>query len=531
MTLPHAYADLDERDTVPGILARRAAETPDRHWLTDITGGESLTFGEAHDLVLRWADALRRIGVAPGDRVGVMLPNSVNAVAAWLGIGWVHGAEVPLNTAFRGDMLTYFLTYAGMSVAIVSEQFVDRFVEVAERAPDLRTVVVIDHDAATPLPAIGSATVLSGDEFLRDATPATDLAMPMPWDVQSIIYTSGTTGPSKGVVTPWGMFNLGVALLDDLGPDDVFFSPFPMFHMSGKASILQSVYMNGQAVFRDAFDTGSFWADIDKHGCTFTMVVPAMAHWLLAQPPSPDDRNHALQKIFMMPIVPGFGERFGVSVRTAFGMTEVGNVMSRRDVTDASPSCGRPLPGYEVRVVDEHDYEVATGEVGELILRTHRPWHMSIGYWDMPEATAASWRNGWFHTGDAFRQDDDGNFFFVDRQKDALRRRGENISSFEVEALVMAHPDVAECGAIGVDSEIGEQEVKVCVVRREGADISAAALVAALEKAMPRYMVPRYVEFVDSLPRTEATMRIQKAKLRVDPLNANTWDRQAAPAT
>ena len=526
--LPHAYGDLDERDTVPGILARRAAETPDRRWLTDILVGESITFGEGHDLVLRWADALRRLGVREGDRVGVMLPNSFNAVAAWLGTGWIRGYEVPLNTGFRGELLTYFLTYAGMSVAVISAQFADRFVEVADNAPELRTVVVIDHDDREPLPKIGSATVLSGEEFLRDAVPATDLPTPMPWDVQSITYTSGTTGPSKGVVTPWGMFTLGVSLLDDLGPDDVFYCPFPMFHMSGKGAVLQSVYMNGQVAFREGFDTESFWADIDKHGCTFSFLVPAMGHWLMSQPESPDDRRHSLRKVLSLPIVPGFADRFGVSMRTSFGMTEVGNVISRRDVTDTSPTCGRPLPGYDVRLVDEHDYEVPQGEVGELILRTHRPWNMCIGYWDLPDKTAEAWRNGWFHTGDAFRQDDDGNFYFVDRQKDALRRRGENISSFEVEGLVMGHPDVAECGAIGVDSEIGEQEIKVCVVRREGSDLTPQALVEALTATMPRYMVPRYVEFVDSLPRTEATMRIQKAKLRVDPLNANTWDREAA---
>jgi carnitine-CoA ligase len=523
---PHAYADLDERDTLPGIVARRAAENPDRVYLTDITSGASLTFGEAHERFLTWADALRRAGMAPGDRVGVMLPNSFDAVSAWLGTAWMRGYEVALNTAFRGEILKYFLTYTGISLAIVAERFLERFVEAAAEAPALRTIVV--PDAADPPPRIGNLRVLARRDFLDGARPATDLAAPEPHDVMSITYTSGTTGPSKGVVLPWGMLTLGVALLDDLGPDDAFYSPFPMFHMSGKAAVAQGAYMNGRDVFREAFDTASFWKDIDEHRCTFTLLVPAMAHWLLAQPPSEDDRGHALSKVLCTPIVPGVAERFGVSLRTHYGMTEAGNVMTRREVRDSSPSCGRPVPGYVVRLVDEHDYEVPTGEVGELVVRTSEPWQTCIGYWNMPEKTAQAWRNGWFHTGDAFRRDAEGNYFFVDRKKDALRRRGENVSSFEVEALVMGHPGVAECAAIGVDVDLGEQEIKICVVRRPGADLTPRALIEYLIPKMPRYMVPRFVEFVASLPKTEATLRVQKAKLRQQALNEDTWDRETA---
>jgi crotonobetaine/carnitine-CoA ligase len=523
---PHAYADLDERDTLPGIIGRRATDVPDRVYLTDITAGISLTFRQAHERFLMWADALRKAGVAPGDRVGVMLPNSFDAISAWLGTAWARGYEVALNTAFRGEILKYFLTYTGISIAIVAERFLDRFVEVAGEAPELQTIVV--PDAMRPPRKMATARMLTGNEFLDGATPATDLAVPQPHDIMSIAYTSGTTGPSKGVMLPWGMLTLGAALLDDLGPDDVFYSPFPMFHMSGKGAVAQAAYMKGRDVFRESFDTTSFWTDIDQHRCTFTLLVPAMAHWLLAQPPSNVDRSHALRKALCSPIVPGFAERFGVSLRTHYGMTEVGNVMTRREVLDRSPSCGRPVSGYEVRLVDGFDYDVATGETGELVVRTRDPWRVCLGYWNLPEKTAEAWRNGWFHTGDAFRQDAEGNYFFVDRTKDALRRRGENISSFEVEALVGLHPEVAECAAIGVDTDLGEQEIKVCVVLKPGAVLTPQALVEFLIPRMPRYMVPRFIEFVASLPKTEATFRVQKAKLRIDPINKNTWDREAA---
>jgi crotonobetaine/carnitine-CoA ligase len=209
-------------------------------------------------------------------------------------------------------------------------------------------------------------------------------------------------------------------------------------------------------------------------------------------------------------------------------MTEAGNVTSRPLVTDESPSCGKPRPGYEARIVDEHDYEVGVGEVGELMVRTEQPWWMNAGYWNMPEKTAEAWRNGWFHTGDGFRRDEEGNYYFVDRTKDALRRRGENVSSFEVEAIVNEHPDVAETAAIAADMELGEQEIKICVIRRQGADLTPEALIEFLIPRMPRFMVPRFVEFVDEFPRTEATMRVQKVKLRAEALNDRTWDREAA---
>jgi crotonobetaine/carnitine-CoA ligase len=538
MAVPHSYTDLDERDTLPGIIAKRAAAEPDRPYMTDVSArrdaqgaAATLTFGAAHERFLTWADAYRRAGAEPGDRVGVMLPNSFDAASAWIGCAWARGWEVPLNNAFRGYMLEYTLNNAGVSFALIAERFLDRLLEVAPNVPALKTVVVPDTDSAAGFPAIPGVRVLGRDEFLGDATPARDLAPPMPWDPSAIVYTSGTTGPSKGVVSPWGMLTLGMVLLDDLGPDDVFYSPFPMFHMSGRGAIAHAAYSRGSMVFREAFDTGSFWPDIDEHGCTFTLVVPAMAHWLLAQPPSDADRSHALRYALLSPVVPGFAERFGVSVRTHYGMTEAGNVMSRRDVRDSSPSCGRPVNGYDVRLVDEHDYEVAVDEVGELVVRTSEPWMLNNGYWGMPDKTAEAWRNGWFHTGDGFRRDAHGDYYFVDRQKDALRRRGENVSSFEVEAVVVSHPAVAECAAIGVDAGLGEQEIKICVVTAEGETLDPATLVEYLIPKLPRFMVPRYVEEYDALPKTEATMRVQKAKLREVPFTDATWDREAAGIT
>jgi crotonobetaine/carnitine-CoA ligase len=527
-TVPHGYEEFDERTTLPEVIARRAADTPDRPFLVDITNDRALTYGEAHDFVLRWAGALRALGVSAGDRVAVMLPNCMDAVGSWLGIAWVRGYEVPLNTAFRGYMLEYLLNDSGATIAIVAERYLDRIEEVLDATPTLTTVIVPDVRSTPPALAGGRVRTVGADELFDGVGPADDLEPPAPWDIMTIAYTSGTTGPSKGVLNPWGAMIFGVGLMDDLTADDAIYGAFPMFHMSGKGMVAQAAYMGGKDVFREAFDTGAFWKDIDEHGCTFSLVVPAMAHWLLSQPPTPEDKEHSLRHAILSPIIHAFGERFGVTMRTHYGMTEAGNVTSRRNVTDDSPSCGKPRPGYEVRIVDEHDLEVPVGEVGELVVRTEQPWWTAIAYWNQPEKTNELWRNGWLHTGDGFRRDEEGNFYFVDRQKDAIRRRGENISSFEVEKLVLEHETVAECAAIGVETDSGEQEVKVCLVAHDGATIDPAELITSLIPRMPSFMVPRFVEVVDSLPKTEATMRVQKVKLREDPLNDRTWDRVAA---
>jgi crotonobetaine/carnitine-CoA ligase len=524
---PHAYTDLDEHDTLPAVIAKRAQWTPDHLFITDITNRDSFTFAQAHERYLTWADAYRRVGIEPGDRVAVMMPNSLDTGAAWLGAAWARAYEVPLNNAYRGQMLHYGLGNSGSRLAVIAERFVDRVDDVIADLTELETVVVPDAETAPTL-RNGRVQVMTGAEFFADARPDHDLPVPQPWDVMGIAYTSGTTGPSKGAITPWGMLTFGIGLMDDLGPDDAIYAPFPLFHMAGKGMLSQAAYMGGRVVMRETFDTGSFWSDIDEHGCTFGLVVPAMAQWLLAQEPSDADRTHALRQAVLSPVVHAFGARFGVEMRTHYGMTEGGNVMSRRSVTDESPSCGTPRPGYEARIVDEHDYEVPVGEVGELIVRTAEPWWMNIGYWAMPEKTAEAWRNGWFHTGDGFRRDEDGNHYFVDRTKDALRRRGENISSFEVEGIVNQHPSIAECAAIAADMEHGEQEIKICVVLVPDAELAPEALIEFLIPLMPRFMVPRFVEFVAALPKTEATMRTQKVKLREHALNDNTWDREAA---
>jgi crotonobetaine/carnitine-CoA ligase len=288
-------------------------------------------------------------------------------------------------------------------------------------------------------------------------------------------------------------------------------------------------------VVREQFSIEHFWSDVREFGITGAGLVGPMAPFLMLAPERSDDADTPLRHVMMGPLVPlveEFKRRFDVEVGTGYGMTEIGAPFASDGYRLANNrSCGKVRAGwagYEVQIVDEHDQPLPTNEIGELVVRTREPWVINRGYYNKPEATAAAWQNGWFHTGDAFTVDDDGNYYFVDRMKDAIRRRGENISSFEVEALVNQHPAVLECAAIAVPSEYLEDEVKVCVVVGDGVDLTHEELIEFLVPRMPRFMVPRYVEFVAALPKTEGTLRTRKFELRQAALNERTWDREAA---
>jgi carnitine-CoA ligase len=266
-------------------------------------------------------------------------------------------------------------------------------------------------------------------------------------------------------------------------------------------------------------------------GATIALGVSTMAAYLLAQPAFPADRDHRLRVMAMAPLPPepkAFVHRFGLEgMITAYGSTEVSAATVIPLGGELRPgTCGRARPGVEIRLVDERDIPVPPGRMGEMVIRTDRPWELSSGYLGDPEATAAAWRNGWFHTGDLFVADDDGYYRFCDRTKDALRRRGENVSSFEVEREVQAHPSVAEAACVGVrDADGVDDEVKVCVVAAPGATVDFDELLRFCAGRMPHFMVPRYFEVVDGLPKT-ATMRVRKHLLREAGLTPTTWDRE-----
>jgi carnitine-CoA ligase len=519
---------IDRELLLPRLIRRRGLEDPERVYLQQVEGDRTLTYGEAHRSGLRWAHAFRRLGVGPQDTVLSMFPVGFDAVHCWVGLNWIVAWEVPINTSYQGRMLQYTIENSAARVAVIAERYLDRVVALGAELGRVELVVV--PDARGPLPEL-PVPIMSGEDFLAGLDdPADDFEGPEPWDVTEIFYTSGTTGPSKGVLyTHAQQHASALGLGDDQDPDDCFYCPFPMYHVSGKVFVYNIALTGTRGVFREYFKTDEFWSDIKRYGCTSTLLLGAMANFVHRQPEHPDQLGSPLRKVLMVPLIPEleqFMKRFGVRVNTVFNMTEISSpIVAGFDEVEQMPvtACGRVREGYECRVVDEHDRELPRGTLGELIVRADEPWVLNAGYFAMPEKTVEAWRNGWFHTGDGFVQDDDGWFHFVDRKKDAIRRRGENISSMEVEAHVNDHPAVLESAAIAVASEWGEDEVKVVVVPKEGASVEPAELHAFLRETMPPFMVPRFIELADALPKTP-TEKVRKVALREAGVTASTWD-------
>ena len=373
---------------------------------------------------------------------------------------------------------------------------------------------------------------MSEAEFLNQAV-ARERREPEPWDLSSLIYTSGTTGRSKAVMVPW--HHLTSSLQSGMFPRDRLsdmrlYSPYPVFHITGKAGFYYAAVFGNPSIIREAFTPSEFWTDIRNYQANGNILLGPLAQMILDLPPQPDDAVNPMQTVVMAPVIPdveAFRQRFDLDVFTTFNMTEINcPVISAPTLCNAQNyrSCGKVRDGVEVRIVDDNDIEVPPNTPGEMIVRGD-PWELNAGYWNMPDKTVEAWRNGWFHTGDAFTYDEDGNFYFVDRAKDYIRRRGENISSFEVEAIVNQHPAVAESGAAAVPADQGEDEVKIAVVLNPDADFDPAELIEFLTPRMPRFAIPRFVEIWEELPKTEATARIQKAKIRDSGVSEITWDR------
>jgi carnitine-CoA ligase len=324
----------------------------------------------------------------------------------------------------------------------------------------------------------------------------------------------------------------------EIGADDRFLISVPLSHVAGTSLTYAMLQRGGTIVLPGGFDAKRFWEEVRRYQATATFVIHGMVSFLLGQPPGDDDADNPLRFVYMGPLtrVHEFCTRFGVRVWTGFGMTELPTALRSELDPTSETTVGRPFnPDFECRLVDEHDLPVPDGTAGELIVRHRLPWVINSGYKDMPEATAEAWRNGWFHTGDQLLVDDAGEWVFVDRAKDAIRRRGENISSYEVEVEVLSHADVDQVAAIAVpnpdmEESAGDEEVKVVVVPVAGRTVDPLELIEYLIPRMPRHMVPRFVEVVEELPRTPS-FKIKKAELRTAGITPSTWDRERAGVT
>ena len=514
---------------LPHILARHAATTPERTFAV-FADGEEWSFARTRTEALTLAAGLAGQGVSRGDTVLIWLPNGKAALRAWFGTNHLGAVSVAINTAYRGGLLEHVVVNSDAEVAICHGDLVGRMLEIADRGR-LR-VIATSPDKVAALAAdferLGIALVpfeaLEGDPA---SVTVPDLA---PWDTQSICYTSGTTGPSKGVLSSYlHLTTMGRNCTDEVTPDDRFLINLPLFHVGGTLYTMGALSRGASIAVMDRFETPTFFKVCADMGATQCLLLGAMAGFLLRSGPLEGEDRHSLRYVYVIPMSEdpqALKARFGFDCSTLFNMSEISAPIRAGTNPKTLGAAGRLRDGYQARIVDANDCELPPGTPGELVLRADMPWAMSHGYYKMPEATARAWRNGWFHTGDMFKVDAEGNFFFVDRAKDAIRRRGENISSFEVEAEVIAHPDVLECAVVGVPSEVSEEDVLAVVVPRAGVTIDPEALVSFLAGRMAHFMVPRYIRVIEALPKTP-TAKIEKHVLRSEGVTAETWDAQA----
>lgn len=538
---------------LPTVLRHHAAERPDEVWLDCPEEQATWTFAETLTAAERVGRSLLAAGAEQGDRVVLVAQNSSQFVRTWVGSAVAGLVEVPVNTAYEHDFLAHQVSTVEATLAVVDDVFAARFVDVAEAAKTIRKFWVIDtghrEEALATLRAAGwdaapweeldeQATL---PEVLDATSPLPDVR---PQDLASVLFTSGTTGPSKGVAMPHAQmyfFADECVSLVRLTSEDAWMSVTPLFHGNAQFMAAYPTLVAGARFVTRSRFSASRWIDqIRESRVSVTNFIGVMMDFIHKQDPRPDDADNPLRCVFAAPtassIVAPMKERYGIEAFVeVFGLTETSApIISPYGEDRPAGAAGLAADEwFDVTLVDpETDEEVAVGEIGELVIRPKVPFICSMGYFAMPDKTVEAWRNLWFHTGDALRRDEDGWFYFVDRFKDALRRRGENISSYEIETSVLAHPAVVECAVIAVpaDTEAGEDEVMAYVVT--GGDAPTPTpdeLWAHCDARIPSFAVPRFLRFVEEMPKTPS-QRVQKAKLRALGVTADAHDRQQPAA-
>lgn len=515
-----------ELDALPAslhqLLELRAEQSPDRPFVLE--GGRWWTFRELALHARAAARELSRLGVREGDHVVVMMDGCERYLALWFAISRLGAVEVPINGAYRGEVLQHVLRTARPQLALVQAGHRAVFDPACAGVLDTRHV----HDPHGP--GFGWHP---GEAAALDALgPGVAVAPSAP---ASVIFTSGTTGLSKGVVASHRhqmAFGHFFGRIVQFSSDDVAYNFLPFFHVAAKFETLGAMLAGGRMTMRPSFSLSNFWQDVRAGGATLCVAVGGLCNMLYGLPPDARDADNTLRLIYAVPIPwafkDAFEHRFGLRLVEAYGSTESNLVLHTR-LDDATPagSCGRANEHFDITIRDDEGHVLAPGQVGEICVRERHPHTLMSGYLGLPEATAQIMRDGCFHSGDRGTMNEDGFVFFLDRSKDAIRRRGENISSYEVERMLNAHPGVAEVAVIPVKAALGEDEVKAVVVRKAGTSLDAESLLRFAVETMPYFMVPRYIEFKEQLPRTE-TMKIRKVELRGEGITPGTWDCEAA---
>jgi carnitine-CoA ligase len=510
------------------LVDEHAARFGDR--VLAVFDDDTVTYAQVPERAGRVAAGLRDLGVGAGDRVAIMMTNRSEFLYAWFGILKLGAIEVPIHDAARGPGISHILNTTGAKVLIAEDTFVEHIRPHLGDAPSVEHVVVVGErspDANGGLPVHDFADLLAN----RSSVETLEVA---PHQPASILFTGGTTGPPRGVVLPHNHnINLAVSTAEvaGYGEDDVLLSVFPLFHANAKyMTTVAAMVAGAKVIMNRRFSASRFWDQCRREGVTAFNGMGEMLRILLKQPAGPGDAENPVRVVIgaaaPRELVLEFEDRFGLAILDVYGLTETGPITFNRFDQRQAGSCGIPVAWYDVRILDEHDGEVPVGEAGEICIRPARPNVMMAGYWNNDSATLRSIRNLWFHTGDHGHRDAEGFFWFKARETDSIRRRGENVSAWEVERVLALHPEVLESAVYAVPSPIGGQEVLAAIVRQPDSTLAPEAILDFCQDKMPHFAVPRYLRFVDSLPKSHA-QRILKQELKAEGLEADgVWDRE-----
>jgi carnitine-CoA ligase len=531
--MSHEVWSRAEKDTVTAALARSVAAHGSRVFLD--FSGDQYSYADIDRESTRLARGLIALGVRRGDSVASILDNNLHAVLSWFAINKAGAISVPVNTAYKGEFLRHQLNDCGAAVVIAEADYAQRIVEVQEGLSATATLIQRQGEMAQS----SRLKVLALDDlFEASSEPLPDPNLPA--DLAMLIYTAGTTGPSKGCMISHNyVCNLGrqVVLTEDRHQDDCNWTALPLFHMNATGgSILSCMFVGARVAIFPRFSVSRFWPDIRRSGATVASLLGSMITFLAEADDTADSRAcfgqlHTVRgSPFPAALQEKWKTRFGVrrAGSNSYGLTEAARVTGSRHDEDAPPgSSGRPNADFDVRIFDDDDNELPHGVAGEIVVRPCRPHIMFDGYWNRPADTLKIMRNMWLHSGDIGKFDQDGFLYFVDRKKDYLRRRGENISSFEVETGLRAHPEVADVAVHAVFSESGEDDVKATIVLKSAGTITEETLCRWAIERLPYFTIPRYFEFRADLPRNPLG-RVLKYQLRAEGCTPATWDREKA---
>lgn len=520
--------------TLGGLLAARAAAAPDNPAL--VFAGETMTYRMLNDAASRAGAGLVALGLEPGDVLGIFTGNRPEHLHAWFGGARAGLTYLSVNTAYKGMLLEHVLEHSGCKLLVMEAAYAEALLTLDAMPPALRTIVFLDG-VPDGFPQ-GKFAVLSWDEMLAGGSEPIAFPKLEPHDTGRIAYTSGTTGKSKGVVSPHLqslVMARETAAAFGISARDRMYTCMPLFHgMAQVTTCLTGLYAGATILLSPKFSVSRFWDEIRTSGATQFNCLGSMLHMLLSAAPSPRDREHAVTRVFAAPAPPEvlyrFEARYGVHLIEGYGQTEIKNVLYNPLHGRKIGSMGRPTASSIMEIHDEHGNTLPPGQVGEIVYRPKIGNIMLKGYLKEPEKTLVSMSGLWWHTGDLGSMDGDGFFYFFDRKTDSLRRRGENISSQELEAMLMAFPGVSEAAVVATPSEVGESEVLAVleVVEAEAFDIRK--LHGHCVATMPRFMVPRFFRVTSAFPRTP-TGKVRKVALREQGVTAETWDAAADKLT